>query len=864
LLVRQLYEKLDGALAGSTVVELRGVCAELGINPFKRGEKREALLGRVRAAQWGWGEEDEDEEDVTTDEEGDDVDLSLRIQDMRRLINQYGARNGLYDGKEVLLGRLAEVGGEGEMGLPTAGQRVRVFWEGEGRWFAGCARAVEREMGLVHVAYDDGDAAWEAFGGGSRTTWAYEDGEGEGEEAGDGACGDDGYHVHDGEGVCVTADPVAAQVGVGSLDADRGTPTAEALSPSDLPRGPLLTSPLLALMHAEGVSALDFDDIPSFGADVPSPSPPPLALPLPPPEVEILSRTRGVSDTLSGAEVFRRVAVQVLREAGTAMSPADIRRAGIERGLVRDDEAKYSLSHIPKQYRGVIIKVGQGMYGLAEWGLDDGGDADGGVDEGAGEGGYGDVDGDVLGAGKVHDDGEVRDDIGPLKDYGEPPKWSRKGIRGVTASLLNIPTPTAVDEEGEYAQYDDSVASDDDDLFGEERKWAMDLPDVISEALGAEDPRVGGQVGGTGPVSGVPSPLPFPSSCPLDLDVSPEEVVQRIDHVCEFLEDCVYEKQLPSISLAAGGAGAGAARPAFNMDNAAAVVRFSQLAIALDIIHENLIEYTDSRITQRDLYYIARTRDPSLKAPQFMQTVKDLSLALNVPRYAMGIDCRSKGLVFGPIVLPGGLSCMAPRGTPISGSVVDTLAIPGVNTASVTAIVVVEKETVFQRLSKEAPSHPILSSCVFITGCGYPDVGTRAFLHLLHKQDPTTPIVGVVDWNPHGAHILCQYRFGSARSLESLAFCVPVAWLGVRSATLERLVRAEGDIQFTDCTSRDLALAKNLRVRMHEYNNESWMNEIQCMEYGLKADVEALYRVCGGGAGFADLLGELIERREWI
>ena len=111
------------------MVELRGVCAELGIGQWKRGESREALLGRVRAAQWGWGDEGEGEgegeEDVTTDEEGDDVDLLLRINDMRRLINQYGVRTGLYDGREVLLGRLAEVGGEmGEMGLPTVGQRV--------------------------------------------------------------------------------------------------------------------------------------------------------------------------------------------------------------------------------------------------------------------------------------------------------------------------------------------------------------------------------------------------------------------------------------------------------------------------------------------------------------------------------------------------------------------------------------------------------------------------------------------------------------------------------------------------------------------------------------------------------------------
>ena len=111
------------------MVELRGVCAELGMGQWKRGESGEALLGRVGGGQGGGGDEGEGEgegeEDVTTDEEGDDVDLLLRINDMRRLINQYGVRTGLYDGRQVLLGRLAEVGGEmGEMGLPTVGQRV--------------------------------------------------------------------------------------------------------------------------------------------------------------------------------------------------------------------------------------------------------------------------------------------------------------------------------------------------------------------------------------------------------------------------------------------------------------------------------------------------------------------------------------------------------------------------------------------------------------------------------------------------------------------------------------------------------------------------------------------------------------------
>jgi len=114
-----------------------------------------------------------------------------------------------------------------------------------------------------------------------------------------------------------------------------------------------------------------------------------------------------------------------------------------------------------------------------------------------------------------------------------------------------------------------------------------------------------------------------------------------------------------------------------------------------------------------------------------------------------------------------------------------------------------------------------------------------------------------------------RYRYGSKRSLESQAFCVPsLRWLGLRSETLEGLVRNAGPDHttcFSDCTSRDLALAKSMRGRLHDYGNEAWMAEVQCMEYGLKADLEATYDLVAGGArGFCDLLGELIVREDYI
>lgn len=83
---------------------------------------------------------------------------------------------------------------------------------------------------------------------------------------------------------------------------------------------------------------------------------------------------------------------------------------------------------------------------------------------------------------------------------------------------------------------------------------------------------------------------------------------------------------------------------------------------------------------------------------------------------------------------------------------------------------------------------------------------------------------------------------------------------------LERLVRDAPDAScFSDCTSRDLALARSMSARLHDYGNDGWMTEVQCMEYGLKADIESVYQMVeGGGKGFCDIIGELIDRGEYI
>ncbi|PWA85367.1 spo11/DNA topoisomerase VI subunit A [Artemisia annua] len=81
-------------------------------------------------------------------------------------------------------------------------------------------------------------------------------------------------------------------------------------------------------------------------------------------------------------------------------------------------------------------------------------------------------------------------------------------------------------------------------------------------------------------------------------------------------------------------------------------------------------------------------------------------------------------------------------------------------------ILVVEKESVFQRLANDCFCKT--NRCIVITGRGYPDIPTRRFLRLLVEK-LHLPVYCLVDCDPYGFDILTTYRFGSlVMSLEML------------------------------------------------------------------------------------------------
>jgi meiotic recombination protein SPO11 len=90
---------------------------------------------------------------------------------------------------------------------------------------------------------------------------------------------------------------------------------------------------------------------------------------------------------------------------------------------------------------------------------------------------------------------------------------------------------------------------------------------------------------------------------------------------------------------------------------------------------------------------------------------------------------------------------------------------------------VIEKDGVFRNLVEAGFCARIPS--ILLTGLGYPSVACRALVALLRRH-LCIPVMGLFDFNPHGADILMCYKTASARlGIESVLHTVPdMHWIG--------------------------------------------------------------------------------------
>lgn len=103
------------------------------------------------------------------------------------------------------------------------------------------------------------------------------------------------------------------------------------------------------------------------------------------------------------------------------------------------------------------------------------------------------------------------------------------------------------------------------------------------------------------------------------------------------------------------------------------------------------------------------------------------------------------------------------------------------------AILVIEKEGVYTRLAEDRFFD--IFPCIMVTGKGFPDLASRAMVHILHKRFPNLPIFGICDCNPYGVAVLQTYSCGShKRKIDGgYRYSVPIQWIGLKPSQLSHL-----------------------------------------------------------------------------
>ncbi|GLB01830.1 hypothetical protein AtubIFM57258_000240 [Aspergillus tubingensis] len=270
-----------------------------------------------------------------------------------------------------------------------------------------------------------------------------------------------------------------------------------------------------------------------------------------------------------------------------------------------------------------------------------------------------------------------------------------------------------------------------------------------------------------------------------------------------------------------------------------------------------------SVVSKRDIYY----SDPVCFGTQRTvdTLVDDLAHTMGVDRAALYVEAAAKGLVVGYYQI-----------TTRSGAVVDARLsgqdnlvprmqdIHHIDLADVAWILVLEKEAVYRRLaSSNYHTRSAAGKGIVVTGKGYPDLNTRAFVRKLfdHSRQLTKrpQFYALVDGDPDGMAIMATYKYGSvAFTHENRNLNVPgLHWLGLRITDVVAGAGLLGDSTLIRLTKRDrkkiVAMLSRNPIWAADGPEPEWRVELQRMlMLNVKAETEILYDTEGGLTGWLD------------
>ncbi|ERN17750.1 hypothetical protein AMTRI_Chr10g2700 [Amborella trichopoda] len=278
-------------------------------------------------------------------------------------------------------------------------------------------------------------------------------------------------------------------------------------------------------------------------------------------------------------------------------------------------------------------------------------------------------------------------------------------------------------------------------------------------------------------------------------------------------------------------------REIISMEKESHANRLDVLLRVLLITQKLLLE--GKHASKRDIYYM----HPSIfiaDQANVDRAISDTCILLHCSRHNLNVVSAGKGLVMGCLRFKESnrmFNCIRRPSVayPVPVYVEEVKHIMGF----ARYILVVEKETVFQRLANDKFCE--MNRCIVITGRGYPDVPTRRFLRLL-IDELSLPVYCLVDCDPFGFDILLTYRFGSMQmAYDAKLLRIPeIRWLGIFSSDAEAIGLPRRCL--LPLTHRDKKKAEALLQRCYLHQQvPHWRLEIEKMlQREVKFEIEAL------------------------
>ncbi|KAJ1452878.1 Spo11/DNA topoisomerase VI subunit A [Pelagophyceae sp. CCMP2097] len=341
----------------------------------------------------------------------------------------------------------------------------------------------------------------------------------------------------------------------------------------------------------------------------------------------------------------------------------------------------------------------------------------------------------------------------------------------------------------------------------------------------------------------------------------------------DLLDSVAEEGRFPAISIAARGEACedaldgddepdGPARraPKRKQMTPEGARSYAGLICAASFCHRLLSE--GKTATQRELYYMHKggAFSPWSTQAECNESIKDVSQCFSTDRAALGITTSARGCIAGCVRLrrPGGewLDLLREGVQAIDH---DWITVRREIESDARCVVVVEKDGIFRRLVDDG--YFARRKCILVTGCGVPDVATRACVAQL-RAALRVPVYGLVDWNPYGAGILAVFKRGSRFGVTAeQQYAVDVRWLGLRSSQVEAA-------QLPDSCMQPLNVHDERRARGLLADTdipETWRGEVERqLEVGAKCELEALCTTGGGFSNVADFVESAISRGDYL